>query len=80
MAKLLYAIDYKYKNLCVNCGNRYKNTQKCNTFELNRDAFYNINTNIIDSRLCVNENVIGLLRKSAFVQNDIIRLCENNQM
>lgn len=80
LAKLLYAINYKYKNVCVNCGNRYKNTQKCNIFELNRDSFDNINTNIIDSRLCVSENVIGLLRKSAFVQNDIIKLCENNQM
>lgn len=80
LAKLLYAIDYKYKNLCVNCGNRYKNTQKCNIFELNRDALNNINANIIDSKLCVSKSVIGLLRKSAFVQNDIIRLCENNQM
>lgn len=80
LAKLLYAIDYKYKNLCVNCGNRYKNTQKCNIFELTRDAFDNVDTNIIDSKLCVSENVISLLRKSAFVQNDIIRLCENNQM
>ena len=36
LAKLICAIDYKYKTLCVNCGNRYRNTQKCNIFEINR--------------------------------------------
>lgn len=80
LAKLIYAIDYKYKTLCVNCGNRYKNTQKCNIFEINRDALDNVNADIIDSKICVNENIICLLRKLAFVQNDIIQLCENNQM
>lgn len=80
LAKLIYAIDYKYKTLCVNCGNRYKNTQKCNIFEINRDALDNVNADIIDSKICVNENIICLLRKLAFVQNDITQLCENNQM
>ena len=80
LAKLIYAIDYKYKTLCVNCGNRYKNTQKCNIFEINRDALDNVNADIIDSKICVNENIICILRKLAFVQNDIIQLCENNQM